>query len=902
MLRKAILFCIGLCCPILLFGQGHTSNWYFGEGAGLRFNADGSVTVQNDGKLATYEGCATISDGFGNLLFYTDGIVIYNREHELMENGSDLYGDPSSTQSAIIVPKPEDQDIYYIFSVDTASTSSGIDRGIHYSIVDLRLNNGLGAVTSKNIRLLGQGSEKIAAVIRDCFDRSIWVVTMAADEKDSPYFNTLYAWEVTASGVNRIPIKTTFPDLYIDDPRGYLKFSPDGSLLASANQTSGLYLFDFDLITGHATGINRIDITAPNHNPYGVEFSPGGQFLYVHTANEALPPRTDHFSRLLQFDLDSSDIAASVVQLDDRAIFRGALQLGNNGKIYRTISKNYYEGSNALGVIHNPDAPGSSANYEHNAVDLGIKQTHQGLPPFVQSFFGSNNLIQNEDGTTTDYKMVCEGESIILQTESIPGAVYIWQKDGDFEASVTGNQFIIPNALPDDAGNYSVEIIPADPTQCPILGISVIDVLPTPSAQLTLTQCDYDIGNSADGLTRINLEAINPDPDLSFDFFESVADRDSNNPIPDPSAYNNTQAFAQTLYYRATNILGCSADGQIVITIVPGDIQPSAFGPVSSCDEIADDARLSSIFDLDYIAASYAPLNVAFYASVEDLASNRNPLSGQYETQATTLYVRKDDGGQCLGAERLDLVINPSPELVMPESFALCSESGELVLTGPPGFNNFAWYSVVDDETEVIATEPSVTISAIGDYSLEARIEYEVNGSATSCMKMANFSVVESGTAIITDIAIKDFSTNNTVTVAVEGIGQYEYALDGNNYQDSPYFENVEPGIQSVYVRDRNGCGTVVQEITVLGYPKFFTPNGDGVNDYWQLTGVDDEFESDAMIMIYDRYGSIIAQISPSGEGWNGESDSHRFPASDYWFRVILRSGREFTGHFALKR
>ena len=121
MKKIASLFLCGLLFPCALFCQGETSNWHFGNGAGIRFNNDGSITNVKKSKLDTFEGCATISDAFGELLFYTDGITVFNSDHEIMLNGEDLFGDPSSTQSALIVPKPEDHNLFFIFTVDTSS-------------------------------------------------------------------------------------------------------------------------------------------------------------------------------------------------------------------------------------------------------------------------------------------------------------------------------------------------------------------------------------------------------------------------------------------------------------------------------------------------------------------------------------------------------------------------------------------------------------------------------------------------------------------------------------------------------------------------------------------------------------------------------------------------------------
>ncbi len=166
----AIVLLFGLLFPTLLRSQGETSNWYFGNGAGITFNTDGSIAPQTNGKLDTFEGCATISDSFGELLFYTDGITVYNQDHIVMSNGDDLFGDSSGTQSAIIVPKPGSEDIYFVFTVDASISAEDPDNGLNYSIIDMSLNNGKGEITRKNVSLLKDCSEKVTAVVRDCFD------------------------------------------------------------------------------------------------------------------------------------------------------------------------------------------------------------------------------------------------------------------------------------------------------------------------------------------------------------------------------------------------------------------------------------------------------------------------------------------------------------------------------------------------------------------------------------------------------------------------------------------------------------------------------------------------------------------------------------------------------------
>ena len=260
MKRTALSLYIVLCATIS-YGQGETSNWYFGQRAGIQFNSDGSVSSLDDGLLRTFEGCATISDAFGDLLFYTDGITVYDRTHRIMQNGRSLYGDASSTQSAIIVPDPADPSLYYIFTVDTKIFENDPDFGLNYSVVDMRLNGGNGAITEKNVQLLNDCSEKIAAIIKDCADQAFWVITLATIEGTPGLMNTFHAFEVSVAGVNPISVKSTFIDIAVQDPRGYLKLSPDGTKLASANATSGLYLYDFDPSTGIVSNQSRIDIS-----------------------------------------------------------------------------------------------------------------------------------------------------------------------------------------------------------------------------------------------------------------------------------------------------------------------------------------------------------------------------------------------------------------------------------------------------------------------------------------------------------------------------------------------------------------------------------------------------------------------------------------------------------------
>ena len=130
----------------------------------------------------------------------------------------------------------------------------------------------------------------------------------------------------------------------------------------------------------------------------------------------------------------------------------------------------------------------------------------------------------------------------------------------------------------------------------------------------------------------------------------------------------------------------------------------------------------------------------------------------------------------------------------------------------------------------------------------------------------------------------------------------YVFSLDNSNYQNSNIFNNVESGIYTVYVKDLKNCGIATQDISMLGIPKFFTPNDDGFNDYWNIKGINSNFNSKTTINIFDRYGKLLKQFNATSQGWNGKFNNEMQPADDYWFVIELADGRTSKGHFALRR
>ena len=216
-----------------------------------------------------------------------------------------------------------------------------------------------------------------------------------------------------------------------------------------------------------------------------------------------------------------------------------------------------------------------------------------------------------------------------------------------------------------------------------------------------------------------------------------------------------------------------------------------------------------------------------------------------------------------------------------------------IVVENPQGEYSYEWSDQNGTTVGSNSITGSLDVLVAGNYYVTAT-------SLENCKRTKEIAIIPSNTATIQNINVVDDSENNMITIEVNGEGNYEYALDNieGPYQDQSFFENVSAGIHMVFVNDINGCGLIFEEVSVIGYPRFFTPNGDGFNDTWQVEGV--SFQPNSEVLIFDRFGKIIAKTDPSSEGWDGTFNGKVMPQSDYWFLVKLDDGRTRRGHFSL--
>ena len=432
----------------ILYAQNkQANNWYFGNNAGITFNTpDGSPQAVFDGQIYQEEGCASISDTAGNLLFYTEGSKIWNREHNIMLDGSNLMGHPSSSMSAIIVPWPGNDSLFYVFTVARRAEEDGL----RYSVVNMALDSGRGAVTETVNHYLAGPVHEMVTSVQHADGESFWVVSHLWNT------NTFISFLVDQDSIHTIPVSCSIGLRHYGwtaSITGYMKLSMQGNKLAITQTPNDfIQILDFD----NTCAILSNPITIPSfedQNTYGIEFSPDASSIYVSSwgHNSAGGRNT----RLVQYSISSGDsltIANSehVLCYENSIYSFGAIQNGPYNAIY--ITRNF---SSYLAQITNPNATGEECGFIDSAVyiDDGTN-THLGrlgLPAFIQSFFNYASFT---------WEGHCIGDTTFFAITDTASQDSVFWDFGDTTTGILNNSTsFFPYHIYSDTGSFQVSVI-----------------------------------------------------------------------------------------------------------------------------------------------------------------------------------------------------------------------------------------------------------------------------------------------------------------------------------------------------------------------------------------------------------------------------------------------------------
>lgn len=877
---KCRLLLVLLIISTTAMAQREASHWYFGTFAGLDFNS-GSPQPLFNGQLRTVEGCEAFSDADGNLLFYTEGSQMFNRLHEVMPNGSGLKGSFSTTQSALAVPNPAKNGLYYVFTPDDVlAYRLESSNGFNYSVVDMNADFGNGDVVEKNVDLLERCSEKVSAVLGNTGD-FYWVVTH--------YLDTFYSYRVDANGVDNNPVISKVGPLIdnFENFRGALKVSPNGNKIAVAHTVlspqyeSELLLFDFDTASGQ---VNNPEDLSSDIVYYGVEFSADSRVLYASGRPILEGPLGTNVGsvQIMQFDLSNPDILSTEYELARFPLaigteISGSLQLGIDKKIYHSVP------GNKLSVIRTPNLIGFDADFRMMEVDLGDRSATYGLPPFIQSLFETVVSIDN----------LCEGDVTVFSVDTEADINSIQWNFGDPASGAQNSSGLLnPTHQFTSDGIFTVELVVTYASGLVRNFIEFVEIAEVPlvTSEISLVQCDSD--GTDDGITSFNLdEALplfnNENPDIKGVYFDNLDDALLNENQLDPIGFLNS-ANNQRIYARAFENSQCFSIVEIDLIVEP----MSDLGNYKTLDICIDEpAGLATWVELqpirDVLQQDFGPvLSIELYATEEDARLEQEALIeeekvfGPFDERA--LYFRLEDDNRCAGLGKIGLNTIYKPDFEELVDVDLCN--GVAVLEAPTGYEDYSWSSGESGQ--------AISVNEAGIY--------EVFFNVGPCTYSQQIEVHPNSSLELESVEVFDFKTNNRIEIRlVNPDPEVQYSIDnGLSYQDSPVFMNLEPGIYNI--RISNNCTEITEEAIVGGMNAFFTPNGDGVNDLWTLANA--EFFPKFRISIFDRYGTLLKSFNETYQGWDGTFQNRDLPSDDYWYMLEFDSGRTVRGHFSLKR
>lgn len=847
--------CFFLSCCALLFCFSKSSAqqnniWAFGYGAGLNFNSGNPVAINTS--MNSREGSACVSDASGQLLFYTEGFTVWDKNGNIMSNGTNLtpsvtgaLSTPTSStvQGSLIVPLPGSNNLYYIFSMTCIEAGAAALR-LYYSVVDMNANGGLGHIVAgqKSILVDSMLSERMTAVVGDWC--SIWLLTSTTSGP------AIKAYEITANGFNPVPlISAMAPGTALEGTVGVLQASPDKHTLAATQLgiVNGTTLFDFN--NGLATNPRNIQLQG---GAYGAEFSPDNTKLYINSGN------------IEQFDLSSNNtdtIRASKTNITFSGI--SYLKLAPDGKIY-------FPGSaGALSRIPFPNAAGTACGLQANAVPI-LGATGLGLPNIVPV------MPLDTIRTSQVIKANCFATEHMLQALNTTGTWgYLWNNGATtpmFEADTPGTYWISYRKSP-----------------CTVY----IDTfkLQFPYGTLPELQATANCTGSSNGKA-----IVIPDPadtnTYSFVWTNTAGDT--------LSLSDTLPAVTGGLYTVYITSYFCDTTLQVQVPDV--DFRVAFNSKDLLCEDT--DMQLQNTSDNHFSSFTWDFGNGTTTNLVNPVARYADP--GVYEITLSGI------GNICRDTLKKQIIIDPQyPGGFLMDRDSICTgQAITFQVTGDSTVARLYWSSgdgtVFNTPYENIS---SFAFDEAGRWWISLSATYRTCAATlwTDTVHIFALPQVDLGPDTALCLHGRPFTLKNRAP-APEAPCLYAWS-DGST---AASLEITHPGAYTLHVSTAplgcsNAASVEVRKDCYIDIPNVFSPNNDGLNDYFFPRQLLSRSLSQFEMFVYNRWGQVIFHTRESkGRGWDGRFNNVVQPEGVYIYTITatIEGGRQelYNGNVTLLR
>jgi gliding motility-associated-like protein len=841
------LLCILFILPLFVAGQSAADWWYFGVNAGLHFTPTGPVAVL-DGQLNSTQGCSSISDEFGNLLFYSKGDEIWDASHNPMLNSAGLIGNSGgnpaagdASQNSYIVPRPDHPSEYYHFQIKRLGGG-----GLFYSKIDMTLNGGLGGVVlaEKNVPLIDSTTEMITC-LRKPNSIDFWVVALRKPG------DTAYAFEITSAGINTTPVlSNTGLPLIQQDQLGYLKGSQQNDKIAMTmywamiEQTNPfqVHLFDFDNATGQMTYDYGITPSLQDTFNYGVEFSPNGNFLYV---------QSWILSDLRQYDLSSGDpalVSASeqMVGIGYTGTGGGALQLGPDGKIYVARGA-----APLLACVNFPNDPGPLCGYDHDAVNLAGPTSTRGLPQFFPFFIEGDVAVLDR----------CLGDTSFFFSNYLSSDSVFWNF-GDPAPGVNDTSTQInPFHIYQNPGTYTVTHIAYSAF---LTDTTIVEVNIFPPQSISFPDdtilCDGQV---------LTFDLDQPGA-ISYLWQDGSTD----------SAFIATDSglVKVTLF----GICDTVTDSVQVLRLAPLDLDLGLDTIVCGDSSIVIGDTIPTGYDILWSNGASQPFI--------EIDSNAN-----YLIEVTSACGALEDS--------INVRFFPNlPDSLLPRDTINCFDANFTLVRPTIAGVSFVWSDSSNQRTFEVGESQVVWLAAFnacGTFVDTMNILF--NGELTTSFG-PDTVICDEDTVLLKgsdSLATYLWSTGDTVDSIWTKLDQrmQRYSVTITKGQCSK--------VESIrFDLDDNACPSIDCDVE---YSNIFTPNGDGINDLFRPSTTCNIFSY--QLTIFNRWGQLVHETRNIAYGWDGCINGEMAAEGVYYFTLDYKDEvavdvdrNVFAGSFTLKR